>query len=424
MPRTTKPLTDSQIQGTKKPSKGNKTLHDGNGLFIEIKANGSKLWRFRYTHPTRLDGKGQRVRVLLGFGAYPSVSLADARRKRADALELLAKGQDPQTMRERVQAAATAAAANTFEQVARQWLELKSHKVTAGYLEDVTRSLERHIFPRLGRCPVSELTARDFIDALAPIKAAGKYETIRRLCQRINEIMVYAANTGLIPMNPAGGITAAFPAPEEKNFPSLTPAKLPEFMRALATASINLQTRCLIEFQLHTMTRPSEAAGARWEEIDLEKRIWSIPAERMKKRKEHNIPLTDEVIAILETLQPISGHREHLFPGVKSPLKPMSEQTANAAIKRMSGGLFKGKLVAHGMRSIASTALNEQGFDSDVIEAALAHVDQNSVRRAYNRAEYLERRRVMMIWWSGYIVEAAGGIGSVAGSRRGLRAVG
>lgn len=418
MPRITKPLTDSQIQAAKAPADGVTSLFDGDGLQLDVKASGSKLWRFRYYRPVT------NKRTMLAFGAYPAVSLADARKRRTEALDLLADGKDPQVVWEEQRVAAATAATNTFETVAREWLPLKGERVTADYLDDIRRSLEQHIFPTLGAVPIGDLTARDFIKALAPVKAAGKYETIRRVCQRVNEIMTYATHTGLISLNPAAGIASAFPAPAEKNLPAIAPAELPEFLADLTTASINLQTRCLIEFQLHTLTRPNEAAGAKWSEIDKEARLWRIPAERMKKRKEHTIPLTDEVMAILATLEPISGHREYVFPSIKNPQQPMNEQTANAAIKRILAGKYKGRLVAHGLRSIGSTLLNEQGFDPDIVEVALAHVDQNAVRRAYNRAEYLERRRVMMVWWSGYIVECAGGAGSIAGSRRGLRAVG
>jgi integrase len=188
--------------------------------------------------------------------------------------------------------------------------------------------------------------------------------------------------------------------------PTLTPEELPELMKALSTASIKLVTRFLIEWQLHTMVRPSEAAGAKWSEIDLHQKTWTIPPERMKKGKEHIVPLSPPAIGLLNAIQPISGHREHVFPADRNPKSHTNSQTANMALKRMG---FKDRLVAHGMRALASTTLNEQGFDGDVIEAALAHVDKNSVRAAYNRAQYIEQRRDMMDWWSEYILQAANG---------------
>jgi len=212
--------------------------------------------------------------------------------------------------------------------------------------------------------------------------------------------MTYSVNTGLIHANPLSGLRAAFQKPVKENMPTIPPEELPELMKDLSYASIKLVTRLLIEWQLHTMVRPSEAAGAAWREINLENKVWEIPAERMKKKRGHNVPLTDQTIELLNRLKPISGHREHIFPGDRNPRTHLNEQTANMALKRMG---YENRLVAHGMRSIASTALNQHGFEGDVVEAALAHVDKNEVRRAYNRADYLERRRVMMSWWSEYI---------------------
>ena len=218
--------------------------------------------------------------------------------------------------------------------------------------------------------------------------------------------MVYAVNTGLIHANPLSGISKAFSTPKAVNLPTLKPEQLPELMATVNGASIKLVTRCLIEWQLHTMVRPAEAAGARWDEIDANKALWEIPAERMKKSRAHIIPLSPQALNLLDILKPLSGHREFLFPADRNPRKPANSQTANMALKRMG---FGGRLVSHGLRALASTTLNEQGFDPDVIEAALAHVDQNAIRAAYNRAEYLERRRVMMCWWSDHIEQAAVG---------------
>jgi len=201
--------------------------------------------------------------------------------------------------------------------------------------------------------------------------------------------------------------------------PALKPEQLPELMQALNRANIKLVTRCLIEWQLHTMCRPAEAAGARWAEINMEKDQWEIPAERMKKNKAHIVPLSKQAMNLLEVIRPLSGNREFIFPADKNPRQSANSQTANMALKRAG---FKGRLVAHGMRALASTTLNEQGFDADVIEAALAHTDKNTIRATYNRADYLKRRRAMMQWWSDHIEQAAIGNLSVTG-RKQLRAV-
>jgi integrase len=232
--------------------------------------------------------------------------------------------------------------------------------------------------------------------------------------------MVYAVNTGITFSNPLSGIRHAFEAPKKQFMATLKPDELPELMLTLSTASIKKVTRCLIEWQLHTMTRPSEAAGAKWCEIDFEKRLWTIPAERMKMKREHIVPLSEQTLNLLEILKPLSAHRNHLFPADRNPRTHANSQTANMALKRMGYG---GRLVSHGLRALASTVLNEQGFDPDLIEMALAHVDKNEVRRAYNRADYIERRKPLMTWWSKYIKKASTGNISFAGSIKSLRLV-
>ena len=202
--------------------------------------------------------------------------------------------------------------------------------------------------------------------------------------------------------------------------PSIRPDQLPQLMQTMRTASISLSTRCLFMWQLLTITRPAEAAEARWEEIDIEAQEWKIPAARMKTNRDHTVPLSDEAIAILEMMKPLSGNREFIFPSRIKPNQPMNSQTVNASLKRAG---FGGVLVSHGLRSIASTALNEQGFPPDVIEAALAHVDKNEVRRAYNRSDYLEQRRPMMQWWADFVGVADSG-GMIKSGKEGLRLVG
>ncbi|OCG69462.1 integrase [Gilliamella sp. Occ3-1] len=398
MPRITTPLTDTKIR-TAKPLEKDYTLSDGNGLYLLVKSIGTKIWRFNYYHPT------SKVRTLVSFGSYPEISLADARLKRDEARQLLAKGIDPQQYKKDQLKLLRDEQNNTFEKVATDWFKLKSSSnLKADTLKDIWRSLELHVLPYIGSIAITEIKARDFINALEPIKQQGKLESIRRICQRINEVMYYAVNVGLIDANPASKITAAFANPVVKNMPALRPEQLPELLSALSTANIEKQTWCLLFWQLYTMTRPTEATGTKWCEIDLNNNCWIIPAERMKMGREHIIPLSSQAIDILQIMKPISGHREYVFPSMKLPHnKPMNSQTVNAVIKRIG---FAGRLVAHGFRSIASTALNENGFPPDVIEAALAHVDKNEVRRAYNRAVYLEQRIEMMQWWGNFVEQS------------------
>ncbi len=413
MANTTKPLTNTEVRQAK-PRDKEFNLADGNGLYLRVKPNGSKLWLFNYSRPFT------KKRANLSLGVYPHISLADARAEAQSFKGLLAKDIDPKEFRIEQDRKNSDACFNTFEHVAGKWLKLKESKVSKSYYKKISSRLNLHVFPNLGKLPLHKVNAVDTIEILEPLAKQGKLETINNICGWINEIMVYAVNTGLIHANPLSGISKAFNTPKAVNLPTLKPEQLPELMSTLNGASIKLVTRCLIEWQLHTMVRPAEAAGVRWDEISIEKAQWEIPAERMKTSKPHMIPLSPQSLILLDILKPISGHREYVFPADRNPRKPANSQTANMALKRMG---FGGRLVSHGLRALASTTLNEQGFDPDVIEAALAHVDQNAIRAAYNRAEYLERRRVMMCWWSEHIDQAATGNLSLTGSIKHLQAV-
>jgi len=397
-------LSELKIKSAK-PTEKDYVLFDGGGLQMRVRSNGSKLWNFNYRHPVT------KKRINMGLGTFPEVSLAQARKGAVAAREILAQGLDPKEQRDEVLQAKQAETEHTFQNVATAWYELKKDSVTPAYAEDIWRSLTLHVFPDLGTAPISAISAPQVINLLKPLETKGSLETVKRLSQRLNEIMTYGVNSGLIHANPLGGIRSVFKKPKKKNMAALAPDELKELMVAIANASIKRTTRCLIEWQLHTMTRPAEAATACWADIDFEKRIWTIPAERMKKRRTHIIPLTEQALALLEAIKPYSGHREYVFPADRNPRTHCNSQTANMALKRMG---FKDRLVSHGMRSMASTILNERGWEPELIEVALAHVDKDEVRSAYNRAEYIERRRPMMAWWSEHIQEAATGNLSVS----------
>ncbi|WP_338593576.1 integrase domain-containing protein [Shewanella khirikhana] len=396
MARITTKLSDTAVKNAK-PQEREYLLFDGDGLRLRVTPSGTKLWLFNYTKPHT------KTRSNLSLGNYPQVSLAQARKKVLEAKELLAQGIDPKQQREQDAAAKAAIEEHTFEKVAADWFERKKDDITEAHANSTWNSLALHVLPAMGKLPVSQVSAPQVVKILRPIEAKGSLETVKRLTQRINEIMTYAVNTGLIHANPLSGIKAAFKKPKKQNMAALSPAELPQLLKALSEANIKKVTRCLIFWQLHTMTRPNEAAATRWDEIDEEARLWIIPAERMKMRREHIIPLSDEAMAILATIKPLSGHREYVFPSDKDPKTHTHVQTANMALKRMG---LAGRTTAHGLRSLASTTLNEQGFDWDVVEAALAHTDKNQVRSAYNRASYLERRRVMMAWWSKHVMKS------------------
>lgn len=396
MARITRPLTNNEILKAK-PREKDFTLHDGDGLFLLIKTSGKKLWRFRYQRP------GSSSRTNLSLGSYPALTLAAARQIRDQHLTTLAQGIDPQQQQEQASEQRQIELDSIFSTVAANWFQIKSRSVTEDYAKDIWRSLDKDVFPTIGSIPVQEIKARTIVEALEPIKARGALETVRRLIQRVNEIMIYSVNTGLIDANPASGVGMAFEKPKKQNMPTLRPEELPRLMRSLVMSNLSVATRCLIEWQLLTLVRPSEASGARWAEIDLDAKLWTIPAERMKAKREHIVPLSPQALEILEVMKPISAHRTHVFPSRNDPKQPMNSQTANAALKRIGYG---GKLVAHGLRSIASTAMNEAGLNSDVIEAALAHIEKNEVRRAYNRSTYLEKRKKLMSWWGNFIVNS------------------
>lgn len=393
MARITRPLTNNEILKAK-PREKDFTLHDGDGLFLLVKTTGKKLWRFRYQRPN----SGSRTN--LSLGSYPALTLATARQIRDQHLTTLAQGMDPQQQQELASEQRQIELDSIFSTVAANWFQIKSRSVTEDYAKDIWRSLDKDVFPTIGSIPVQEIKARTIVEALEPIKARGALETVRRLVQRVNEIMIYAVNTGLIDANPASGVGMAFEKPKKQNMPTLRPEELPKLMRSLVMSNLSVPTRCLIEWQLLTLVRPSEASGARWVEIDLDAKLWTIPAERMKAKREHIVPLSPQALDILEVMRPISNHREHVFPSRNDPKQPMNSQTANAALKRIGYG---GKLVAHGLRSIASTTMNESGLNADVIEAALAHSDKNEVRRAYNRSIYLDKRIELMNWWGAFV---------------------
>jgi integrase len=412
MPKLATTLTDIQIRHAK-PKDKEYLLSHGQGLSLRVRTNGTKEWILRYKRP--FTG----VRTAIKLGNYPNLSIKDAQDKHTNCLNLLAKDIDPLEARTSKGREEQASKINTLELVSAKWFEVKKTKITEDFAKDVWRSLNSHIFPRLGSRPISQIDAPIVIEVITPVAARGNLETVKRLCQRLNEIMTFAVNSGVMHHNPLTGIRDGFANPIKKHNPTLKPDQLPMLMSKLNYASIKLTTRVMIEWQLHTMVRPMESAGTRWEEINLDDNTWTIPPERMKKKREHIVPLSPQALALLSVMRPISGHREYVFASQRDPLRHANEGSPNVALHRMG---FKDMLTAHGMRALASTTLNEEAFDYDIIEMALAHIDPNETRRSYNHAKYLSRRRVMMDWWSNRIDEAATGNMSMTASTRGIRA--
>ncbi|MPW28421.1 tyrosine-type recombinase/integrase [Agarivorans sp. B2Z047] len=408
-----KKLTVKEVQ-TAKGKAGVYRLSDGGNLYLCVRPGGTKSWQFRYKRPA------QEKVTYLSFGTYPDVSLAEARDKALQARKLVSEGIDPQLVKAERKAQVIAEQCASFSRVAVLWKDSKVGSLKEKTLHDNWRKLELYAFPKLGSIPVSKLTAPMAIAAPKPTEQKGLYETVKRTAQLMNEIMNFAVNSGLIHSNPLVGIREVFRRHKVIHMKALKPEELHELIKTVATANMHRVTRFLIEWQLHTMTRPSEASGARWAEIDVERGIWVIPAERMKMKREHIIPLTQQTLSILEALRPFSGHREYVFPSPRNPRKPVDSETANKALGRMG---FKDRTTAHGLRALASTTLNEQRFDADVIEAALAHADKDKIRSAYNRTDYLESRKKMMDWWSRHIEKSSFGSYSVSNSGNDLKLV-
>ena len=399
MAKIAKKLTDTEIKSTK-PADKEINLFDGDGLILRIaplSKGGKKNWYFRYAVPV------SKKRTKMSLGTYPHLTLARARALRDEYLSLLANGINPQVHNTQKANALKDATEHTFQAVAKKWLDekVKTSGISQDHANDIWRSLERNIFPTLGDTPIKEIRPKMLKQHLDPIEKRGVLETLRRIISRLNEIFRYAATEELIEFNPADNLAQRFSKPKKQNMPALPPTELPRFLTVLNNASVRMETRLLIEWQLLTWVRPGEAVRARWADIDTDNSMWNIPSDFMKMKKPHKVPLSKEALRVLDSMKAISGHREWVFPSIKAPLNHMHEQTANAAIIRMG---FGGELVAHGMRSIARTAAEESGkFRTDVLEAALAHSKKDEITAAYNRAEYLAERVVLMQWWSDYV---------------------
>lgn len=382
-----------------KPADKDYEIPDGNGLTLSVRKSGKKIWRFRYQRP----GSSARTNITLGY--YPALTLAAARTLHDEYLDLLALGIDPKKREKELAEQEQLITDSLFINVATRWFAIKK---TSGISEihagDIWRSLEKNVFPVIGQTPVTELKAQTLIAALEPVRARGALETLRRLTQRINEVMVFAVNSGLLDASPAATIGKVFEKPKKQHMATIRPERLPELMQRFENTNLTLMTRLLMKWQLLTLVRPGEAAGTMWCEIDIENKLWTIPAERMKKRREHQVPLSAQAIAVLEQLRPLSGHSSLVFPGRVNCSQSMNSETVNKALRRMG---YTGELVSHGLRALGSTAMNEAGFQPDVIEAVLAHADTNQTRAAYNRSTYLKQRVEVMDWWGQQISESA-----------------
>lgn len=386
-------LTDTKLRNLKPPERPTR-IFDGDGLYIELRPNGGKWWRFKY----RFDGKENS----LSFGTYPDVPLALARARHMEARMLLAAGTDPSAVRKQAKQARQRAAISTLEAVSRAWLARRASGWTQGTLEAITASLENHVFPSLGARPIAEIPARDIRVVVQAIDDQGAGETAGRVFQRLRSIYRYALSEELVEADPTHALKPSeiFRPRSVSHRRALSAADMPAFFRKLDVYEGDPSTQAALELLILTAVRPGELRGARWDEIDASRSLWRIPASRMKMATEHLVPLSTQALAVLDGVKALSGGQELVFPSPFYPGKPLSDGTLNSALARLG---YRGVATAHGFRTLFSTCANEAGWNSDVIEKQLSHEERNDVRGAYNRAQWLPDRVKLMQWWADHL---------------------
>jgi integrase len=393
------PLADIKIRSAKPQHKAYK-LFDSGGLYLEVTTTGAKYWRWKY----RFSGKEKR----LAFGVYPDVTLKTAREKRDKARSQLANGIDPGEARRAEKLAQ--AGVESFEAIAREWHAKFSPGWVANHGNRILRRLENDIFPWLRKRSIGEIKAPELLAVLRRIENRGALETAHRALQNCGQVFRYAVATGRAERDPTGDLQGAIPPAKKKHHASITdPKAIAELLRAIDTYQGYFVTKCALRLAPLVFIRPGELRHAQWPEVDLERAEWRIPAERMKMREQHIVPLARQAIDILRELEPLTNRVfpsrpnafRYVFPSVRAHERPMSENAVLAALRRM--GYTKEEMTGHGFRSMASTLLHEQGWNHQVIERQLAHAERNAVSAAYNFAEHLPERRKMMQAWADYL---------------------
>ncbi|EFO4074889.1 integrase, partial [Escherichia coli] len=374
------PLNDMQIRRAKPEAKAY-TLGDGQGLSLLVEPNGSKSWRFRY----RYAGKPK----MISLGVYPTITLAEARARRDEARKIVAEGKNPSEVRKEQKLALRIQSENAFEKIAREWHQMKSAKWSAGYASDIIEAFQNDIFPYVGTRPVGEIKPLELLNVLRKIEKRGALEKMRKVRQRCSEVFRYAIATGRAEFNPAADLSSALEVHKSNHFPFLKSDEIPDFLRALDSYAGSRLVQIATKLLMVTGVRTIELRAALWQEFDLDNAIWEIPAERMKMRRPHLVPLSTQALGFLNELKSMTGNYRYVFPGRNDPNKPMSEASVNQLIKRIG---YAGKLTGHGFRHTLSTILHENGFNTAWIEMQLAHVDKNTIRGVYNHAQYIEDR--------------------------------
>lgn len=387
------PLTDTTARNAKPGSKAVR-LFDGGGLYLEVAPSGGKWWRLKYRH----GGKEKR----LSLGVYPETPLKDARARRDEARKLLANGIDPSAARKAAKHATAENAGNSFEAVAREWYAKFAPGWVPSHGVRIIRRFERDVFPWIGARPVAEINAPELLATLRRIENRGAIETAHRAMQNCGQVFRYAVATGRAQRDPSGDLRGAIPPAKETHHASITdPKAIGALLRAIGGYDGSPITKAALELAPLTFVRPGELRNAEWTEFDLDGAEWRIPAERMKMRAPHIVPLSAQAVEILRELQPLTGRGRYVFPGARTNGRPMSENTVNAALRRL--GYASDEMTGHGFRSMASTLLNEAGWNRDAIERQLAHAERDQVRAAYNYAEHLPERKRMMQAWADYL---------------------
>ncbi len=389
-------LSDKTCKNTK-PTEKSKKLSDGHGLYLEVMPNGSKYWRLKY----RFNGKEKR----LAFGVYPEISLKQAREQRDQARKLLSSGTDPSENRKAKKASRQDRLANSFEVIAREWFAKQIHAWSPNHGERILRRLEKDIFPWMGRIPISEVKAPDLLLALRKIEERGALETAHRTLQNCGQVFRYAIVTGRAERDISSDLRGALSPVRKKHLSAITdPQDVGALLRAIDSYQGYFITKYALRLAPLVFVRPGELRQAEWSEIDLEKAEWNIPAEKMKMREAHLVPLSRQAVEILQDLYPQTHHCSYVFPSVRSNKRPMSNNSILAALRRM--GYSKEEMTGHGFRAMARTLLDEiLGVRPDFIEHQLAHSVRDPLGRAYNRTKHLAERKKMMQQWADYLDE-------------------
>jgi len=385
-------LTAIEVSKTKATDKPQK-LADGGGLYLLVQPNGAKYWRMDY----RFAGK----RKTLAVGVYPDVSLSDARERREAARKVLANGADPSAVKKAQKAAVVALAENSFEIVAHEWLSKFSKNWKESHTRTVRGRLENDVYPWLSTRPIGEINAPELLTVLRRIESRGALSTAHTVSAICGQVFRYAIATGRAQRDPSADLKGALQPFRIRHLAALTdPVRIGKLMRDIDGYKGTFIVRCAFRLAPFVFLRPIELSRAEWAEIDLEKAEWRIPADKMKMKALHIVPLPTQAVAILRELHPLTGTSKYVFPSISSSTKPMAGNTILAAIRSL--GYTPAEMTAHGFRHMASTLLNEQGFNADAIERQLAH-KAAGVRGVYNAAEYLPERRRMMQHWADYL---------------------